>query len=466
MAEYREERDSLGTVRVPADALYGAQTQRAVDNFRISGLRMPRPFIRALALIKAAAAEANAELGLLEPALAEAIKRAAEEVAEGRWDDHFPVDVFQTGSGTSTNMNANEVIAHRASELLTGDRNSRAVHPNDHVNLCQSSNDVIPSSIHVSACIEVQLRLLPALKKLEDTVTEKASQLDDVIKTGRTHLMDAMPIRLSQVMQGWACQIRDSINRINSSLKGLRKLAIGGTAVGTGINAHPEFASQVVKRLSEKTGIAFEETDCHFSAQATMDAVTELSGHLKTTASSVIKIANDVRWMSSGPLAGLSEITLPALQPGSSIMPGKVNPVVCEATIMACVQTMGNDVTITISNSFGNFELNVMLPLIAYNVLQSITLLTNSIKAFTEKVINGFTVNKETIETILYKNPIIVTALTPVIGYDKAAEIAKRAYKEGRTIKDVVREMTDLTDEEIDRALDVRRLTERGIIKS
>ncbi|GIV17747.1 MAG: fumarate hydratase class II [Armatimonadota bacterium] len=464
MNRYRIERDSLGEVRVPADALYGAQTQRAVENFPISGIRFPRVFIRALGLVKGAAAEVNHELGLLDEQKARAIQQAAEEVAEGKWDEHFPIDIFQTGSGTSTNMNANEVIANRATQILGGEIGSKLVHPNDHVNMGQSSNDVIPTAIHVSAYLEVQEVLLPALRHLYEVLLRRAAELDDVVKTGRTHLMDAMPVRMSQEIGGWAYQVAQSIERIENCLPRLAKLALGGTAVGTGINAHPEFASRVMKKLAQRTGIPFVESDNHFAAQSAMDTATELSGHLKTAATALMKIANDLRWMNSGPIAGLGEIALPALQPGSSIMPGKVNPVICESVMMVCAQVMGNDLAVSIGNERGNFQLNVMLPLIAHNLLQSITILGNVARIFADKAVAGFTVNRERIAEAVGKNPILVTALNPVIGYDKAAQIAKRAYAEGRSLKEVALEMTDLTAEQLEQLLDPRPMTEGGIV--
>ncbi len=458
MTDYRIEKDSLGEIKVPADALYGAQTQRAVENFPVSGIRFPRGFIRALGLIKAVAAEVNAGLGLLDPAVAQAIHLAALDVAEGKWDEHFPLDIFQTGSGTSTNMNANEVIASLASRAL-----GSAVHPNNHVNMGQSSNDVIPTAIHVSACLEVNEVLIPALRHLHLTLIKCEAKFGDVVKTGRTHLMDAMPIRLSQEIGGWAFQVHQAVERIESSLPRLEKLAIGGTAVGTGVNAPKEFGKIVAQRLAGRTKIPFAETDNHFAAQATMDTAVELSGQLKTAASSFMKMANDLRWMNSGPIAGLGEISLPSLQPGSSIMPGKVNPVMCEMMMMVSSQVTGNDAVITNANQHGNFELNVMLPVIAHNLLQSITLLGNAGRLFADKAIAGFTVNRERIAGLVDKNPILVTALNPVIGYDTAAEIAKRAYKEGRSLKDVAAEMTDLSKEELDRLLDPVKMTEGGI---
>jgi fumarate hydratase class II len=461
MTDFRIENDSLGEVKVPADALYGAQTQRAIENFPMSGIRFPRAFIRALGLIKAAAAEVNTELGLLEPNTAKAILQAALEVTDGKWDDHFPLDVFQTGSATSTNMNANEVIARRATQIL-GSSGSK-VHPNNHVNMSQSSNDVIPSALHVSAFLQVNEILLPSFKHLHKALKKREPEFQDVVKTGRTHLMDAMPILLSQEISGWAFQVAQAIDRIESCLPRLTKLAIGGTAVGTGINAPFGFGRRVADKIVQRTKHPFTEADNHFAAQAMMDSAVELSGNLKASASSFMKMANDLRWMNSGPIAGLGEISLPALQPGSSIMPGKVNPVMCEVMMMACAQVMGNDVTISVSNQQGNFELNVMLPVIAHNLLQSITLLGNAASLLAEKAVAGFTVNRQHITGLVGQNPILVTTLNPVIGYDKAAQIAKKAYAEGRSLKDVAAEMTDLSKEELDRLLDPRKMTEGGI---
>ncbi len=456
--EYRIEKDSLGEVKVPRDALYGAQTQRAVENFPVSGTRFPRSFIRAMGLIKATAAEVNAGLGLLDAKIANAVHLASLEVAEGTWDDQFPLDIFQTGSGTSTNMNANEVIATLASNTL-----GTPVHPNNHVNMGQSSNDVIPAAIHVAAYLEVQEVLLPGLRHLAEILEKRQAELAKIVKTGRTHLMDAMPVTMGQEISGWASQVRQAIERIESSLPRLARLAIGGTAVGTGVNAPEEFGKIVASRLAGRTGLPFIEADNHFAAQATMDTAVELSGQLKTTASSFIKMANDLRWMNSGPIAGLGEIALPSLQPGSSIMPGKVNPVMCEMLMMVSAQVAGNDAVITLSKSHGNFELNVMLPVIAHNLLQSITLLGNATRLFADKAVAGFTVNRERTAGLVDKNPILVTALNPVIGYDKAAQIAKKAYAEGRSLKDVAAEMTDLSKEELDRLLDPGKLTEGGV---
>ncbi len=446
----------MGEVRVPRDALYGAQTQRAVDNFPVSGIRFPRVFIRALGLIKAAAAEANMEFGLLNPKNAAAIRQAAMEVADGKWDKEFPVDVFQTGSATSTNMNANEVIANLASRILNS---PGALHPNDHVNMSQSTNDVIPSAVHLSACFILHESLLPSLLHLRDAMQKRAMELMDVVKTGRTHLRDAMPIRLGQEISGWAYQTAQSVERLESCLPRLYMLAMGGTAVGTGVNAPPGFGAKVAEKLSKLTGLPLREAENHFAAQAAMDTAVELSGHLKTAATAFIKIANDIRIMSSGPVAGFGEIELPGLQPGSSIMPGKVNPVICEVLMMACAQIIGNDTVITVSNQHGNFELNTMLPVIAYNLIQSMTLLANSSRLFSDMVVSGFTANKSRMESLLEKNPIIVTALAPVIGYDKAAEISGKAYREGRSVKEIAAETTSLSKEELDRILDPKGMT-------
>jgi len=461
MSGFRIERDSLGEVRVPQDALYGAQTQRAIENFSVSGIRFPRVFIRSLGLIKAVAAEVNAGLALLDAAIAHAVYQAALEVVEGKWDDQFPLDIFQTGSGTSTNMNVNEVIANRAAQILN--RSNSKVHAINHVNMCQSSNDVIPAAIHVAAYLQVVEVLLPALKHLHASFKNRASELNDIVKTGRTHLMDAMPIKMGQEISGWAFQVEQSIERIRSTLPRLAQLSIGGTAVGTGINAPREFGKIVAARLAGWTSLPFVETGNHFDAQATMDAAVELSGQIKTSASSFMKMANDLRWMNSGPTAGLGEISLPSLQPGSSIMPGKVNPVMCEMMMMVCAQITGNDAVITTSNQMGNFELNVMLPVIAHNLLESITIMGSAARLFADKAVAGFTVNEDTMARLVDRNPILITALNPIIGYDKAAEIAKIAYAEGRSLKSVAAEMTHLPQEELDRLLDPRPMTEGGI---
>jgi fumarate hydratase, class II len=458
-SEYRVERDSMGETRVPARALWGAQTQRAVQNFPISGLAMPRQFIRALGLVKWAAAGANIELGDLDRTRAAAIQRAALEVAEGRHDAQFPIDVFQTGSGTSSNMNANEVIARLATDYAGG---NAAVHPNDHVNRGQSSNDVIPTVIHLSAAIALSESLLPAVKELIDTITHKAADVGEHVKTGRTHLMDAMPVTLGQEMGAWRTQLEDAVTRLQSCRPRLHALAQGGTAVGTGINADPRFAEKVAALLSQQTGLDLRPARDFFAALASQDTAVELSGHLRTLAVALTKIANDLRWMNSGPLAGLAELALPALQPGSSIMPGKVNPVVPEAVAMVGAQVAGNDVTIGIAGQSGNFQLNVMLPVIAYNLLQSIELLAGAARTLGRSSIAGFAVNARQLALALGRNPMLVTALNPVIGYDKAAAIAKKAYAEGRPILDVAVEMTDLGVERLTKLLDPAQLTRGG----
>ena len=459
MAEkYRTEKDSMGEVQVPADALYAAQTQRAVDNFPISGLRFPRTFLRALGMVKGAAAAVNEELGLMQPDMSTAIQAAAKEVEDGLHDDHFPLDIFQTGSGTSTNMNANEVIATLATAKL-----GSKVHPNDHVNMGQSSNDVIPTAIHVSAYLETAETLLPSLEHLRDTLDAKAETLDDVVKTGRTHLMDALPIRFSQELGGWSGQIGQGMARVRSTLPRVSPLALGGTAIGTGVNAHPEFGARVAKRLSAVTGLPFLSSRNYFVSLSSQDAIVELSGQIKTVAVSVMKIANDLRWMNSGPQAGIGDLALPSLQPGSSIMPGKVNPVIPETATMVCAQVIGNDATITIGGQSGNFQLNVMLPVIAYNILESARLLGNVARVLADKAIRDFKVNEGRVADLVEKNPILVTALNPVIGYEKGAAVAKKAYAEGRKLKEVALEETDLTPEDLDRLLDPRKMTEGGI---
>ena len=452
--KYRIEKDSMGELQVPENALYGAQTQRAVDNFPISGLTMPREFIKALGLLKASCALANQDLGLLEQNLANAIVDAAKRVSVGECDDHFPVDVFQTGSGTSSNMNTNEVISHIASEK---------VHPNDHVNMGQSSNDIIPTAIHVSACLAIHEELLPALTHLSSCLRNKAKQVDAYVKTGRTHLMDAMPVTLGQELNAWATQIENGQARVESALTFLHQLAQGGTAVGTGINAHPEFAEKMVQHLSSMTDIPFSSKPDKFEGLSAQDAAVEMSGQLKTVAVSMMKIANDLRWMNSGPLAGLGEIALPALQPGSSIMPGKVNPVIPEATAMVCAQVIGNDATITVAGQSGNFQLNVMLPVIAYNLIQSIKILANSARLMADKAIEGFTVNETALTDALSRNPILVTAINSVIGYEKGAAVAKKAYAEGLTVIESALQLTDLSEEELVKLLDPAQLTKGGI---
>ncbi len=413
MAEYRVEKDSMGELRVPAAALYGAQTQRAVQNFPISGLRLPRAFIRALGLIKAAMADVNADLGHLKPALAKAIRKAAERVAAGDYDAEFPIDVFQTGSGTSSNMNANEVIA-----TLANRERKAGVHPNDHVNMGQSSNDVIPSAIQLAAVLQLREDLLPALRHLRETIVRRAKSLARITKTGRTHLMDAMPLTFGQEFEAWGAQLASAKERLEDSLKRLRRLPLGGTAIGTGINADRRQAKRAAKRLTEMTGAKLESAPNLFEGIASQDAAVEVSGQLNTLACALMKIANDLRWMNSGPLAGLGEIELPALQPGSSIMPGKVNPVIPEAVAMVCAQVMGNHVTVTIAGQSGNFQLNVMLPLVAHNLLQSIALLANASRQLADAAIAGLRVREDRVQAALARNPILVTALNPVVGYE------------------------------------------------
>jgi len=460
-SDFRLERDSMGELRVPADALWGAQTQRAVQNFQLSGLRMPRGFIRALGLVKWSAAGANAELGQLDRERAAAIQAAALEVAEGLHDAHFPVDVFQTGSGTSSNMNANEVIARLATTRSGG----QPVHPNDDVNRSQSSNDVVPTAIHLSAALAIGEQLLPALQELSETIGRKAADVGEIVKTGRTHLMDAMPLTLGQELGAWRTQVEDSITRIRSCRPRLHCLALGGTAVGTGVNAPPGFAAAVAALLSRQTSLDLRPSRDFFASLSSQDTAVELSGQLRTLATCLMKIANDLRWMNSGPLAGLGEITLPALQPGSSIMPGKVNPVAAEAVAMAAAKVMGNDLTVTIAGQSGNFQLNVMLPVIAHDLLQGIDLMANASRCLARSAIAGFAVNSRQLAAALERNPMLVTALNPVIGYDKAAAIAKRAYAEGRSVMEVAAEMTDLGAERLARLLDPAALT-RGGVKS
>jgi fumarate hydratase class II len=458
--KFRIEKDSLGEMKVPADALYGPQTQRAVENFPISGQRFGRRFIEALGLIKKAAAETNAELGLLDPRLARAIAEAAAEVAEGRWDAQFVVDVYQTGSGTSTNMNANEVIARRATQLLAG---KSTVHPNDHVNFGQSSNDVIPTAIHIAARVAIESELLPALEHLRDALAVKARAFDGIVKSGRTHLMDATPVRLGQEFGGYATQIAKGIERVRRAAAELEELALGGTAVGTGINTHPEFAARAVGRLAEATGIGFREADDHFEAQGAKDAAVSVAGALVTVATSLMKIADDIRWLGSGPTSGLAEIRLPAIQPGSSIMPGKVNPVMSEAAMMVCARVMGNHTTITVAGSRGNFELNVMMPVLAHALLESIALLAGVARAFADRCVAGIEANEERAKELLERNPAIATALNPYIGYDAAAVVAKEAAMRGVSVRQVVRERGLLPEAKIDEAFDVRAMTEPGL---
>ncbi len=461
--EYRIEKDSMGEVKVPKSAYYGAQTQRAVENFPVSGIGFPPRFIRALAIIKHAAASANEQLGLLDRKTADVIRRAASEVMEGKHDKEFVVDIFQTGSGTSTNMNANEVIANRALELLGKERGSKGVHPNDHVNMSQSSNDVIPTAIHVSALEAIQKELLPALKELHRALKKKAQEFDRIVKIGRTHLADATPIRLGQEFGGYARQVELSIERIQTSCKGLEELALGGTAVGTGINTHPEFPSRTIKKISEMTGFNFRETQNHFEAQAAKDAVVQVSGSLKSLAVSLTKIANDLRWLSSGPRCGIGEIGLPDTQPGSSIMPGKVNPVMCESVLQVAAHVIGCDATITICGQAGNFELNVMMPIMTLRLLEAITFSASVVKAFTEKCVVGIEANKERCEEMIEKSLAMVTSLAPVIGYDAAAKIAKESFTTGKTVREVARARKVLPEEKLKKILDPWRMTEPGI---
>lgn len=458
MTEYRIEHDSMGEVQVPKTALYGAQTQRALDNFAISTLTLPPRFIHAVVHVKKAAALTNRELGLLDEDISWAICAACDSLLAGHYVDQFPVDVFQTGSGTSTNMNVNEVIAHIASDLA-----GQKVHANDHVNMSQSSNDTIPSAIHISAALALKQQLYPALEELHTGLLGKSEALADIVKTGRTHLMDAMPLTFGQEISGWASQIESNYVRLQMALPQLLSLAQGGTAVGTGINAHPQFAEKLALHLSEATGLKFMPADNFFAHMSAQDTAVAISGHLKTLAVSLMKIANDLRWMNSGPLAGLGEIQLQALQPGSSIMPGKVNPVIPEAVCMAAAQAMGNDVSIGIAGQSGNFQLNVMLPLIAYNLLQSIELLSNSCNELADKTIASFQVNHSSLDKALAQNPILVTALNPLIGYEKAAAIAKKAYKEGRAIIEVALEETGYSREELEQLLNPDKLTRGGL---
>ena len=454
----RIEHDSMGEVEVPEDALYGAQTKRAVDNFPISGIPQPRAIIRALGLIKQACAVSNHHLGLLNEARSRAISLAAVEIASGKHDDQFPVDIFQTGSGTSSNMNANEVIATLAS-LESG----MTVHPNDHVNMGQSSNDVFPAAIYVAASLLVNESLIPALEMLQASLDNRQNELDRIVKTGRTHLMDAMPVTMGQEISGWQNQVLRAKNQIQQTAIALLDLPLGGTAVGTGINAPENFGEECAKALQSSTGLAFKARENFFSGLSSQDDAVALSGQLKTLAVAMMKIANDLRWMNSGPLAGISEISLPALQPGSSIMPGKINPVIPEAVAMVCAQVIGNDTTITIAGQSGNFQLNVMLPVLANSLVSSIQLLSNACVALAEKAIDGFVVNNSVINESLERNPILVTALNPVIGYELGAKIAKQAYAEGRAVKDVALEMTELDEAEIDRLLDPYKLTLGGL---
>lgn len=452
---YREESDTMGRVSVPEEAYYGPQTQRAAKNFPVSGLRFQPALIKALGLIKQHAARVNKELGLLDDPIAEAVITAAREVYEGKLDDQFIVDVFQTGSGTSTNMNANEVIAGRANELLTGHRGGKSpVHPNDHVNRGQSSNDVIPTAIHLAALVEIKRKLLPCLGRLQKSLEDKAGEFDGIMKIARTHLQDAVPMALGQEFGGYARQMELGRHRLEKVENSLSELALGGTAVGTGLNTHPEFARRVVQGLAEETGCSFREAENHFEAQAAKEAVVETSGALRTLAVGLVKIANDIRWLSSGPRGGLAEIEIPSLQPGSSIMPGKVNPVIPEAVLQVAAQVMGNDLTIALAGQSGNFELNVMMPVMAYNLLQSIQLLERATDLFEEKCIRGVIPDREKCAANLERNLTLATAFVPAIGYDQAASLAKEAYTTGKTIREVAVQAKILPEEEVNRIID------------
>jgi fumarate hydratase class II len=464
MTDTRIETDSLGEIEVPATSYYGAQTERARRNFPISGLRFPRRLIGALGLLKGAAAAANAESARLDPKLAEAIRQAAAEVTTGRLDDHFPLDIFQTGSGTSSNMNANEVIANRAIELLGGEVGSKSpVHPNDHVNMGQSSNDIIPTAIHVAAYGALVEELQPALERLAEALAAKAEEFDDVVKIGRTHLQDAVPVRLGQEFSGYAQQVGNGLARLEAVKPRLAEVALGGTAVGTGLNAPPGFAERVIELVAEQTGHPFVGAANKFEAMGGKDAAVETSGALKTIAVSLTKIANDIRWLGSGPRCGIGEISLPSLQPGSSIMPGKVNPVIPEAVLMAAAQVVGNDVTVTWGGASGVFELNVMMPVIAYNLLQSTQILAASARLLADRCVAGLTANRERAEEMVEKSLAMVTSLAPRIGYDRAAEIAKEAFKTGRTVRELATEMGVLPPDELEEALDARAQTEGGV---
>jgi fumarate hydratase class II len=463
MSGFRTEKDSMGTMQVPASALYGAQTARALDNFPVSGTSMPAAFLKTLGMIKQHAARVNRELGLLDSALALAIMDAAEEVVTGELLEHFPIDVYQTGSGTSSNMNANEVIANRAAQLLERKLGDKSVHPNDHVNLGQSSNDVIPTALHIAAATELQHQLLPALNALQQQLAAKAGEFDAIIKIGRTHLQDATPIRLGQVFSGYARQVELAIQRLTAAQTGLFELPLGGTAVGTGINTHPRFAEGVIAGISEVTGLPFREAQNHFEAQASKDAVVTVSGALKGAAVALFKLANDIRFLASGPRCGIGELQLPAVQPGSSIMPGKVNPVMAESLIQVCAQVIGADAAITIGGLAGNFELNVMMPMMTHNLLQAIALLGNAVRLFSDRCVSGLQANRERCAELVEQSLAMVTILAPVIGYDRAADLAKQASMSGKTIRETVREAKLLSEEELERILDPRPMTEPGL---
>jgi fumarate hydratase class II len=463
MVEFRVEKDSMGEVKVPADAYYGASTQRAVDNFPISPHRFGRGFISALGLIKGSAAEVAGRLGHLDGDKVTAIRQAAEEVVEGGLDRQFVLDIFQTGSGTSTNTNANEVIAGRATEILGGEAGSRLVHPNDDVNFGQSSNDVIPTAIHVAAVSAIRGDLIPALTQLAASLEAKSAEFEDVVKSGRTHLMDATPVTLGQEFGGWAAQVRNGLLRLDKVLPELEELALGGTAVGTGINAPEGFAAAVIELMAERTGHPFREAEDHFEAQGGKDAVVMASGVLKTVAVSMFKIANDIRFLGSGPTSGIAEIKIPDLQPGSSIMPGKVNPVMSEMVMQVAAQVVGNDSTITWSGANGNFELNVMMPVMAHNLLESVSLLANASRTFATRCVDGIEVNADRARELLERNAVIVTALNPHIGYDNGARIVKEAAATGRSVRELVLEAGLMTAEELDAALDLRKMTQGGL---
>ena len=461
---HRMEKDSMGEVQVPQDALYGAQTQRAVDNFPISGTPISRPLIRALGQVKSAAAKVNDGMGHIPEDVASAIQAAVQEIIAGKHDRHFPIDIYQTGSGTSSNMNTNEVVAHRAMELQPN--LSVKVHPNDHVNFGQSSNDTFPTALRIAAYTEVREQLLPAMQTLEAAFLAKGKEYAHVVKTGRTHLMDAMPVTLEQEFGGYARQLALGRERIESALERLAELPMGGTAVGTGINTHPEFPQKFAAEVAQLTGCPFREAENHFEAQATVDAPVELSGQLKTVAVSLLKIANDLRWMNSGPNGGLGEIQLAALQPGSSIMPGKVNPVIEESTAMVCAQVIGYDAAVSVGGLSGNFELNVMLPMVAHSLLESIRLLANTCTNWAARSVSRLVVREDHIRSLIGKNPILVTALNPLIGYDLAAKIAKKAFGENRALKEVALEMCNLSSEDLDAALDPAKMTKGGLTES
>jgi fumarate hydratase class II len=461
--DFRVEKDSMGEMRVPRDAYYGAQTQRAVENFPISDRRFPRSFIAAIGMIKRAAAEVNNRLGLLDDDKCAAICKAADEVIAGDLDEHFVVDIYQTGSGTSSNMNANEVLANRATELLGGDVGSKLVHPNDHVNMGQSSNDVIPTAIHIAVVQGLENELLPALRALRAALDEKAQAFDDVVKIGRTHLQDATPLRFGQAFSGYARMMELAIRRVADCRDSVSELALGGTAVGTGLNMHPQMAPAVIEKINEMTGLQYREAENHFEAQGAQDSLVEASGALKTVAASLMKIANDIRWLGSGPRCGIGELILPAVQPGSSIMPGKVNPVIAESAIMAGAQVIANDLAVTLGGQWGNFELNVMMPLMASNLLESISILGAAARNFATRCVEGLQVDEERAASMIEKSMAMVTSLAPVIGYDEAAAVAKEAHQSGRTIREVVRERQLLSEEQLEELLDPLRMTEPGV---